>query len=120
VTAASAPDPLAKAAAGPRLTSRRAPDQLREAIVGHEAEMKKCVERQLKLVPDLRAEGTLVLEVDAGGKVTQAALGGERLQGTPLEGCVRAIAARWVFPRTARAYAVEAPLSVSGVPDRRP
>jgi hypothetical protein len=93
-----------------------APEQLRSAIVGHEADMRKCVERQLKLVPDLRAEGTLVLEVDAGGKVTQAALRGERLQGTALEGCVRALATRWVFPRKARGYAVEAPLSVSGVP----
>jgi hypothetical protein len=81
--------------------------------------MKRCVERQLKLVPELRAEGTLVLEVSASGRVTQAALRRERLEGTPLEVCMRTIAARWVFPRTARAYAVEAPLKVSGVEDRR-
>jgi hypothetical protein len=105
---------------GPRMSSgNSAADQLRGAIVQHEAEMKRCVERQLKLVPDLRAEGTLVLEINASGRVTQAALRGERLQGTPLENCMRAIAARWVFPRTARAYAVEAPLKVSGVEDRR-
>jgi hypothetical protein len=61
-----------------------------------------------------------VLEVSASGRVTQAALRGDRLQGTALEGCMRAIAARWVFPRTSRAYAVEAPLEVSGVEDRRP
>jgi hypothetical protein len=105
---------------GPRMSNgNSAADQLRGAIVQHEAEMKRCVERQLKLVPDLRAEGTLVLEINASGRVTQAALRGERLQGTPLENCMRAIAARWVFPRTARAYAVEAPLKVSGVEDRR-
>jgi hypothetical protein len=109
-------DVLKKAPPAPPLAQGRAPEQLREAIVGHEAEMKKCVERQLKLVPDLRAEGTLLLEVDAAGKVTRAALRGEQLQGTALEGCVRAVAARWVFPRKSRAYAVEAPLRVSGVP----
>jgi hypothetical protein len=121
-----APKPAAPVAAaerlpaGPRMSSaNNAGDQLRGAIVRHEAEMKRCVERQLKLVPDLRAEGTLVLEINASGRVTQAALRGERLQGTPLEGCMRAIAARWVFPRTASAYAVEAPLKVSGVEERR-
>jgi hypothetical protein len=120
VAKAPAPPALAKDATPTRLaTDRAAPEQLREAIVEHEAEMKKCVERQLKLVPDLRAEGTLVLEVNAAGKVTQAALRGEQLQGTPLEGCVRAIAARWIFPRTSRAYAVEAPLKVSGINERR-
>jgi hypothetical protein len=109
-------DVLEKAPPAPPLALGRAPDPLRETIVGHEAEMKRCVERQLKLVPDLRAEGTLLLEVDATGKVTRAALHGEQLQGTALEGCVRAVAARWVFPRKSRAYAVEAPLRVSGVP----
>jgi hypothetical protein len=112
--------PLARLPAGPRLDSDGAADQLRGAIVAHQAEMKRCVERQLKLVPDLRAEGTLVLEVSASGRVTQAALRGERLEGTPLEGCMRTIAARWVFPRTSRGYAVEAPLEVSGVEGRGP
>jgi len=112
---------LEKAASPTRLApAGGAPDQLREAIVEHEADMKRCVERQLKLVPDLRAEGTLVLEVSATGRVTQAALRGDRLQGTPLEGCMRALATRWVFPRTSRAYAVEAPLKVSGVEGKRP
>jgi hypothetical protein len=97
-----------------------AADQLREAIVTHEADMKRCVERQLKLVPTLNAEGTLVLEVNAIGRVTQAGLRGDQLQGTPLEGCLRSLASRWIFPRTARAYAVEAPLKVSGIESRRP
>ena len=125
VAAAPAPVPeLARAAPTPEVPLSKvrlgadaaAPQQLRETIVEHEADMKRCVERQLKLVPDLRAQGTLVLEVSAAGRVTQAALRGERLQGTALEGCVRALATRWVFPNKSRAYVVEAPLSVSGVP----
>jgi hypothetical protein len=101
--------------AGPRVSSAGAAVQLRETIVGHEAEMKMCVERQLKLLPTLRAEGTLVLEVDGSGRVVRAGLTGAQLAGTALEDCLRAVASRWRFPRTASAYAVEAPLTVSGV-----
>jgi hypothetical protein len=89
--------------------------QLREAIVAHEPEMKKCVDRQLKLLPTLRAEGTLVIEVDARGRVPGAQVKGAQLEGTPLESCLRDAALRWRFPSNGRAYAVEAPLRVSGV-----
>jgi hypothetical protein len=88
--------------------------------MGHEPEMKTCVERQLKLVPTLRAEGTLIIEVDGTGRVTGAGLRGAALQGTALEGCLRAVAARWRFPRTTSAYAIEAPLKVSGVESALP
>ncbi len=108
-------------AAAPSLKpGRTGNQQLREAIVRHEAAMKKCVDRQLKLVPSLRSEGTLFIEVDASGYVTQAGVRGDQLQGTALEGCLRALAVHWRFPRTTRAYAVEAPLKVSGVESRRP
>jgi hypothetical protein len=88
--------------------------KLREAIVAHQDQMKSCVERQLKLLPTLRAEGTLVIEVDSSGGVTRARLRGEDLEGTSLEECLRTLALRWRFPRTARAYAIEAPVKVSG------
>jgi hypothetical protein len=65
-------------------------------------------------LPTLRAEGKLVLEVDPGGRVVRAGLRGEQLEGTPLEACITAVATRWRLPRTARGYAVEAPLRVSG------
>jgi hypothetical protein len=88
--------------------------QLREAIVAHQREMKRCVDRQLKLEPDLRAEGTLIIEVDGSGRVVQAGLRGAELEGSSLEGCLRTIAYRWRFPTTPRGYALEAPLRVSG------
>lgn len=110
-TPREASEPAVSRAGAPRPSE----DQLRNAIVSHDAEMKKCVERQLKLVPSLRAKGTLVVEVDAQGRVSRAALRGDQLAGTQLEGCLRMVAARWRFPVTAQAYAVEAPLEVSGV-----
>jgi hypothetical protein len=126
--ATPAPAPPAEAPASARRVLRdrgepgpRAPaggpgeQQLREAIVTHEADMKRCVERQLKLVPTLKAEGTLVIEVDPRGHVASADLKGQQLEGTALEGCLRTLASRWRFPRTAQAYAIEAPLKVSGV-----
>jgi hypothetical protein len=62
--------------------------------------------------------------VAAGARRRPAEFSGGRcsdqLQGTPLEGCLRSLASRWIFPRTARAYAVEAPLKVSGIESRRP
>ncbi len=88
--------------------------QLREAIVAHEPEMKKCVDRQLKLEPSLSAQGTLFIVVDAQGNVPEAAVRGDQLIGTPLEGCLRNAAARWRFPSTGKAYAIEAPLRVTG------
>jgi hypothetical protein len=92
-----------------------APDQhLRETIVAHQPEMRRCVDRQLKLLPGLRAEGTLVLEVDGTGRVVQAGLRGEKLEGTTLEDCLRTLVMRWRFPGNRRGYAVEAPLRVSG------
>jgi hypothetical protein len=106
------------AAATPTLGSRTADQQLRAAILAHQPQLESCVSRQLKLLPDLRAEGTLVIDVDRSGRVTGAALRGPALQGTTLEGCLRSVAVRWRFPRTGRAYAVEAPLEVSGASGR--
>jgi hypothetical protein len=112
---ASGPAPAERPAAAPsRLSARTADRQLREAIVAHQPQMKKCVDRQLKLVPTLRAEGTLVLDVGDDGRVTNAGLKGSALQGTTLEVCLRTVALGWRFPRTSRAYAVEAPLKVWG------
>jgi hypothetical protein len=92
----------------------RANTQLREAIIAHQTEMKSCVDRQLKLVPTLNAEGTLVVDVDARGQVPRVELKGKDLSGTALELCLRTAAARWRFPRTGKSYSIEAPLVVTG------
>jgi hypothetical protein len=76
--------------------------------------MKSCVDRQLKLAPDLKAEGTLVIDVEKDGTVPSAALLGADLAGTPLEACLRTAAARWRFPASARAYKISAPVKVWG------
>ena len=89
--------------------------QLRDIIAGHGGDLRGCVERQLKLDPSLRADGLLVLEVEASGRVFNAEVKGASLAGTPLESCLRTVAMRWGFPRHAGPYAVEAPLKVSGV-----
>jgi hypothetical protein len=88
--------------------------RLRDIIVAHGREMKGCVERQLKLMPDLRADGTLVIEVDANGTVPRAELVGTDLAGTQLESCLRTIASRWRFPSSGRGYRIDAPVKVSG------
>jgi len=95
----------------------RAKAQLREAIVAHQPEMKRCVDRQLKLVPTLKAEGMLVVDVDAHGQVPRVELKGKDLSGTALELCLRTAASRWRFPRTGRSYSIEAPLVVTGRQD---
>jgi hypothetical protein len=88
--------------------------RLRDIIIAHGKEMKSCVDRQLKLVPDLRADGTLIIEVDANGAVPHAELLGTDLAGTPLESCLRTVASRWRFPSNGRAYRIDAPVKVSG------
>jgi len=88
--------------------------RLRDIIIAHGREMKSCVERQLKLMPDLRADGMLVIEVDANGMVPHAELLGADLAGTPLENCLRTVASRWRFPSNGRAYRIDAPVKVSG------
>ena len=85
---------------------------LREIIVAHKAEMRTCVDWQLKLSPKLRAEGKLVIQVNAKGAVPAARLVGEELAGTRLETCLRGVASRWRFPRRGRAYVIEAPVKV--------
>ena len=92
----------------------RREQRLRDIIVAHGAEMKVCVDRQLKLLPTLRAEGKLVIEVDASGAVPRAELQGTDLAGTQLETCLRALASRWRFPSDGRAYVIDAPLRVWG------
>jgi argininosuccinate lyase len=62
--------------------------RLRDILLAHRPEMKVCVDRQLKLLPNLRAEGTLVIEVDASGAVPRSELLGTDLAGTPLEDCL--------------------------------
>jgi len=76
--------------------------------------MKSCVDRQLKLVPDLKAEGTLVIDVEKDGTVPSAQLLGADLAGTPLETCLRAAAMHWRFPASAQAYTISAPVKVLG------
>jgi hypothetical protein len=88
--------------------------RLRDIIIAHGREMKTCVERQLKLMPDLRADGMLVIEVDANGMVPHTELLGADLAGTPLETCLRTVASRWRFPSSGRAYRIDAPVKVSG------
>jgi hypothetical protein len=88
--------------------------RLRDIIIAHGKEMRSCVDRQLKLVPDLRADGTLVIEVDANGAVPHTELLGTDLAGTPLEACLRTVASRWRFPSNGRAYRIDAPVKVSG------
>jgi hypothetical protein len=94
----------------PEVRERR----LRNIIIAHRAEMKTCVDRQLKLRPDLRAEGTLIIDVDATGSVPHAELLGADLAGTALEDCLRTIASRWRFPSSGRAYRIDAPVRVLG------
>jgi len=93
----------------PEMRERR-----RDIIIAHGREMKGCVDRQLKLMPDLRADGLLVIEVDANGAVPRAELQGADLAGTALESCLRTITSRWRFPSSGRGYRIEAPLKVSG------
>jgi hypothetical protein len=45
-------------------------------------------------------------------------LRGRELEGTTLADCLRTLALGWRFPRTARAYAIEAPVKILGVPAR--
>lgn len=88
--------------------------RLRDIIAAHRPEMKGCVDRQLKLLPALRAQGTLVIEVDASGSVPHAQLLGDELAGTPLETCLRTIASRWRFPSDGHGYRIDAPIRVWG------
>jgi hypothetical protein len=52
--------------------------------------------------------------VDARGGVPRADLVGDDLAGTPLESCLRVLAARWRFPSSGRSYVIAAPVRVSG------
>jgi hypothetical protein len=88
--------------------------RLRDIISSHRPEMKSCVDRQLKLAPELKAEGTLVINVEKNGSVPSADLLGADLAGTPLEACLRAAAARWRFPASAHPYTISAPVKVWG------
>jgi hypothetical protein len=88
--------------------------RLRDILLAHRSEMKACVDRQLKLLPSLRAEGTLVIDVDATGAVPRSELLGTDLAGTPLEDCLRTLASRWRFPSSGRAYRIDAPVKVWG------
>jgi len=109
--------PVSAPSASPNTSTKTAGEQrLRDIILAHSAEMKSCVERQLKLIPDLRAEGTLMLEVDAAGAVARAELLGTDLAGTPLESCLQTVSARWRFPASKRPYRIDAPVKVSGAP----
>jgi hypothetical protein len=92
--------------------------QLRDAIIAHEPDMRRCVDRHLKLFPMLRASGTLVIEVDGEGRVPDAQVHGNQLVGTALEVCLHDTALHWRFPRTGQPYAVEAPIRVTGREDR--
>jgi hypothetical protein len=88
--------------------------RLRDIISTHQPEMKSCVDRQLKLVPSLKAEGTLVIDVEKDGTVPSAELQGVDLAGTPLETCLRTAATHWRFPASARPYTISAPVKVLG------
>jgi hypothetical protein len=94
--------------------ARERTQRLRDIIASHRNEMKSCVDRQLKLAPDLRAEGTLVIDVRKDGSVPSAELMGTGLAGTPLEDCLHRAAIRWRFPASAHPYTISAPVKVWG------
>lgn len=106
--------PLKDASSAPPLRAGDPGRQLRDVLAGYETDMQRCVERQLKLSPELRAQGTLVIEVDPRGKVPKVGLRGKPLSGSALETCLLIVAQRWRFPSTGRAYRVEAPIVISG------
>ncbi|MBI3182974.1 MAG: AgmX/PglI C-terminal domain-containing protein [Myxococcales bacterium] len=88
--------------------------QLRRAILSRQAEIRRCVESQLKRTPMLQARGVLELSVGANGRILRAAIQSGTLKGSYLEECLRQASAGWRFPASGADYDLEVPLNVVG------
>lgn len=86
------------------------PEQIRRVVMSHIGAVRACYESEAQRNPGLKGGVTVQWQIDAGGTVTSASVGGSTLGNPRVEGCIVRQVQRWKFP------ASESPTTVAGFP----
>jgi hypothetical protein len=86
------------------------PDQIRRVVMSHIGAVRACYESEAQRNPGLKGGVTIQWQIDAGGSVTSASVGGSTLGNPRVEGCIVRQVQKWKFPTS------ESPTTVAGFP----
>jgi hypothetical protein len=86
------------------------PDQIRRVVMSHIGAVRACYESEAQRNPGLKGGVTVQWQIDAGGNVTSASVGGSTLGNQRVEGCIVRQVQKWKFPTS------ESPTTVAGFP----
>ncbi|OJY22048.1 MAG: hypothetical protein BGO98_35080 [Myxococcales bacterium 68-20] len=103
----------AKVAVGTGAAAARgglSPEQIRRVVMSHIGAVRACYESEAQRNPGLKGGVTVQWQIDPGGNVTSASVGGSTLSNPRVEGCVVRQVQRWKFP------ASDSPTTVAGFP----
>ena len=86
------------------------PEQIRRVVMSHIGAVRACYETEAQRNPGLKGGVTIQWQIDPGGSVTTASVGGTTLSNPRVEGCVVRQVQKWKFPTS------ESPTTVAGFP----
>ena len=86
------------------------PEQIRRVVMSHIGAVRACYESEAQRNPGLKGGVTVQWQIDPGGNVTSASVGGSTLSNPRVEGCVVRQVQRWKFPTS------DSPTTVAGFP----
>ncbi|HVH43708.1 MAG TPA: AgmX/PglI C-terminal domain-containing protein [Labilithrix sp.] len=81
-------------------------EQIQRVVMAHIGAVRACYETEAQRNPGLKGGVTLVWQIDPGGNVTSASVGGSTLSNPRVEGCVLRQVQRWKFPTSEQATTV--------------
>lgn len=81
-------------------------EQIRRVVMSHIGAVRACYESEAQRNPGLKGGVTVVWQIDPGGNVTSASVGGSTLSNPRVEGCVVRQVQRWKFPSSEQATTV--------------
>lgn len=82
----------------PRLNGPLSAALIKDIIQGHQPEIKRCYEAELKKNPKLKGKITLSFEIGAAGVVTKAKISADTTKNKNLGRCIVKAALTWSFP----------------------
>lgn len=86
------------------------PEQIRRVVMSHIGAVRACYETEAQRNPGLKGGVTVQWQIDPGGNVTSASVGGTTLSNPRVEGCIVRQVQKWKFPTS------DSPTTVAGFP----
>jgi hypothetical protein len=97
-------------AVGGKSSGGLSPEQVRRVVMSHLGGVRACYESEAQRNPSLSGGVTVAWQIEPGGNVSSASVGGTTLNNARVEGCLVRQVRAWKFPTS------ETPTTVAGYP----